>query len=57
MFPSSWFSVFEDDGSNGVRTKTETVSGDNGAPSGKDIGYLMSKVVTDDNKLRIVVTS
>jgi len=55
MFLSSWFNIFEDDGSSGVRTKTEVVTGDNGAPAGKDIGYLMSKVVTNDNKLRIVV--
>lgn len=57
MFLSSWFNIFEDDGSDGVRIKTEVSTGDNGTPANKDVGYLQHQVVTNDDKLRIVVST
>lgn len=50
-----WFHIFSASGSETL-VNTETATGDNGLPVGKDIGYLMKQVVTDDNKLRIVVS-
>lgn len=49
----AWFPAFtEVNGS--VCLDTEASSGDNGTPAGKDLGYLLEEVITDDGKLRIV---
>lgn len=49
-----WFHCFEASGSD-VQVKTSVTTGDNGTPV-KDLGYLIKKVVTDTNELRIVVS-
>jgi hypothetical protein len=48
-----WFKAFQDDGSGGVRLDTSVSSGDNGTPA-KDLNTLLNRVITDDDKLRIV---
>lgn len=52
-----WFQAFQDAGSGNVQVDTEVTTGDNGQPEGKDLGFLLDKVITDDDKLRIVVSS
>lgn len=48
----AWFPAFYE--LNGeVLLDTSASSGDNGTPN-KDLGYLLKKVITDDNKIRIV---
>lgn len=51
-----WFAAFADDGSNGVTVTTLVTTGDNGTPADKDIGYLLNKVITANNELRIVIS-
>ena len=54
---TKWFSCFSDNDSNTTRLETSIVSGDNGAPVGKDLAYLTNAVVTNDNKIRIVLSA
>lgn len=51
----AWFNAFFEQGGE-VFIDTSPTTGDNGTPA-KDLGYLLKKVVTNDNKLRIVVSS
>ena len=51
-----WFHIFSASGSETL-VNTETATGGGGPPPAKDIGFLMDQVVTDDNKLRIVIST
>jgi|GEM_PF-3919685 len=52
-----WYHAFEDAGSGNVQMKTSVAVGDNGLPVGKDLHSLLNQVITNDNKLRIVVSA
>ena len=52
----AWYNIFADNGAGGTQVTTLVTTGDNGTPA-KDLGYLMKKVVTSSNELRIVVSS
>lgn len=55
MLLDAWFSIFREASDGSVVVATSPTSGDNGVTT-KDLGFLMKEVVTNDGKLRTVIS-
>lgn len=56
MIPDNWFACFETDGNGDVQMRTSTTTGGGTAQLTIDLMSALRRVVTSDNKIRILET-
>lgn len=56
LFPENWFACFEEDQDGNVQMRTDVSSGGGSASMSIDLPNALHRVVTADNKIRLLLT-